>query len=159
MWTYVKRPDRRFTVDIPELTEQLRGLRTAEPFTDGEYPLVLSAGERRAFTANTIYRDPTWRRRDPAGALRVSPYDAQRLGLHDGGLARVTTAAGTAQAVVEISDMMQPGHVSLPNGLGVDHPDHGRVGVAPNELTSVELRDAFAGTPWHKHVPARVEAV
>jgi len=159
VWTYVKRPDRRFTVDIPELTEQLRGLRTAEPFTDGEYPLVLSAGERRAFTANTIYRDPTWRRRDPAGALRVSPYDAQRLGLHDGGLARVTTAAGTAQAVVEISDMMQPGHVSLPNGLGVDHPDHGRVGVAPNELTSVELRDAFAGTPWHKHVPARVEAV
>jgi formate dehydrogenase len=159
VWTYVKRPDRRFTVEIPELTEQLRHLRTAEPFSDGEYPLVLSAGERRAFTANTIYRDPTWRRRDTEGALRISPQDAQHLGLRDGGLARVTTAAGTAEAVVEITDMMQPGHISLPNGLGVDHPDHGRVGVAPNELTSLELRDAFAGTPWHKHVPARVEAV
>jgi hypothetical protein len=34
-----------------------------------------------------------------------------------------------------------------------------RVGVAPNELTTLELRDAFAGTPWHKHVPARVEPV
>ncbi|EUA35662.1 molybdopterin dinucleotide binding domain protein [Mycobacterium xenopi 4042] len=89
----------------------------------------------------------------------MSPQDADRLGLADGAPARVITAAGTAQAVVEITDMMQPGHVSLPNGLGVDHPDHGRVGVAPNDLTSLGWRDAFAGTPWHKHVPARVEAV
>jgi formate dehydrogenase len=53
--------------------------------------------------------------------------------------------------------------VSLPNGLGVDYPDElGRpsvTGVVPNELTASEDRDAFAGTPWHKHVPARVEAV
>ena len=27
---------------------------------------------------------------------------------------------------------------------------HADVGVAPNELTSAELRDPFAGTPWHK---------
>jgi formate dehydrogenase len=58
---------------------------------------------------------------------------------------------------------MQPGHVSLPNGFGVDHVDSdGRAvvpGVAPNELTSAQWRDAFAGTPWHKHVPARVERV
>ena len=32
-------------------------------------------------------------------------------------------------------------------------------GVAPNELTAVEDRDWLAGTPWHKHVPARIEAV
>jgi anaerobic selenocysteine-containing dehydrogenase len=160
VWSYVKRPDRRFTVDIPELVGQLGDLRAAEPaWGSEEYPLVLSAGERRAFTANTIYRDPTWRRRDHAGALRVSPQDAEHLGLTDGGVARVITASGTAQAVVEVTDMMQPGHISLPNGLGVDHPDHGRVGVAPNELTSLELRDAFAGTPWHKHVPARVEPI
>jgi hypothetical protein len=31
--------------------------------------------------------------------------------------------------------------------------------VAPNELTSLEDRDPFVGTPWHKHVPARVERV
>ena len=31
------------------------------------------------------------------------------------------------------------------------------VGVAPNELTASEDRDWFAGTPWHKHVRARVE--
>jgi hypothetical protein len=59
--------------------------------------------------------------------------------------------------------MMQPGHVSLPNGLGVDYPteDGGRerTGVATNTLTSARYRDALAGTPWHKYVPARIEAV
>ena len=57
---------------------------------------------------------------------------------------------------------MQPGHVSLPNGLGLDYPGAaGRVttGVAPNELTASEDRDWLAGTPWHKHVPARIEAL
>ena len=60
---------------------------------------------------------------------------------------------------VEVSDRMQPGHVSLPNGLGLDYPDAGATGVAPNELTAGEDRDSFAGTPWHKHTPARVEAL
>jgi small-conductance mechanosensitive channel len=32
-------------------------------------------------------------------------------------------------------------------------------GVPPNELTSIDARDPFAGTPWHKFVPARVEAL
>jgi anaerobic selenocysteine-containing dehydrogenase len=57
--------------------------------------------------------------------------------------------------------MMQPGHVSLPNGLGLDHTDeHGaehKPGVSPNELTSLHHRDWLAGTPWHKYVPARIE--
>ena len=59
--------------------------------------------------------------------------------------------------------MMQAGHVSLPNGMGVVYTDASgrtaRVGVAPNELTASEDRDFLAGTPWHKHVPARVEAI
>jgi len=32
-------------------------------------------------------------------------------------------------------------------------------GIAPNERTHVEDRDPFVGTPWHKHVPARIERV
>jgi len=59
--------------------------------------------------------------------------------------------------------MMQAGHVSLPNGLGLDYPNESgkreSAGVAPNELTASEHRDKFAGTPWHKLVPARVEAL
>ena len=73
---------------------------------------------------------------------------------------RVVTKRGSAEAVVELSDTLQAGHISLPNGLGLDYPDAaGRSvhGVAPNELTASEDRDWLAGTPWHKHVAARVE--
>ena len=58
---------------------------------------------------------------------------------------------------------MRPGYISLPNGFGLDYPggdgDALPVGVAPNELTDAADRDWFAGTPHHKHVPARIEAV
>jgi hypothetical protein len=165
VWAYVAHPDKRIALAIPSLLGQLRALpASASPgYTTPELPLVLSAGERRSSTANTIIRDPAWRKRDAAGALRVSPADAAALGLSDGGRARITTAAGSAEALVEVTDSMLPGHVSLPNGQGVDYPgEDGKpvlTGVPINELTSLQWRDPIAGTPWHKHVPARVEAV
>ena len=138
--------------------------RDEEPsLRDPAFPFVLSAGERRTTTANTIFRDPAWRKKDGDGALRMNPTDAARLGVADGGRVRVTTKRGSVETVVEITDTLQPGHVTLPNGLGLDYPDeNGRTamhGVAPNELTASEDRDWLAGTPWHKHVRARVEAI
>ena len=94
----------------------------------------------------------------PSDFLRMSPDDAQKLGLDSGGTARITTEAGTALAPVEVTERMQPGHVSLPNGYGLDNEDGVREGVATNDLTSVKHRDPFAGTPFHKYVPARIEA-
>ncbi|GAA4592672.1 hypothetical protein GCM10023194_55030 [Planotetraspora phitsanulokensis] len=99
----------------------------------------------------------------PSGTLRISPADAASLGLTGGAMARVTTRTGSVEVPVEIHDGLQPGHVSLPNGLGLSYPgpDGAPVvtGAAPNELTAAGDRDPYAGTPWHKHVPARVEAV
>ncbi len=120
-----------------------------------DFPLVLSAGERRGFTANTIVRDPSWRKQDAQGALRISPSDAQRFAVAHGGQAKVSTARGSAVVTVEVSETMRSGHISLPNGMGLESGD----GVAPNTLTSLQDQDPFVGTPWHKYVPARVEAV
>jgi formate dehydrogenase len=163
-WNYVDKPDHRINLAIPELLEELAGLRAEpEPSADDDYPFVLTAGSRRAFSANTIFRDPDWRKLDRGGALHMSPADAERLGVADGSRVAVTTKRGRAEVEVEVTDAMQPGHIILPNGYGVSYPDEdGRpvvVGVAPNELTSSEDRDWFAGTPWHKHVRARVEAL
>jgi anaerobic selenocysteine-containing dehydrogenase len=161
-WRRVRTPDGRVQLAIPELLDEVDALRQP-PAIDEAYPFVLSAGERRSFTANTIFRDPAWRKRDAEGALRVSPEDAGRLGLMDGGRARLTTRRASVEVVVEVSETMQPGHVSLPNGLGVDYPtlEGGPLtaGVAPNELTAAEDRDWLAGTPWHKHVPAQLAAL
>ena len=56
--------------------------------------------------------------------------------------------------------MMQPGHISLPNGMGVTYPGgEDVVGVALNSLTSGARRDKFFGSPWHKNVPARIEVL
>ena len=92
----------------------------------------------------------------------MSSVDAGRLAVHDDDLVRVTTRRGHAVVPVEVTDRMRSGHISLPNGFGlqVTGPD-GRVrtGVAPNELTASEDRDEWAGTPHHKNVPARVEKV
>lgn len=156
---------------LPDLLEELVRLAD-EPAraADAEFPFVLSAGERRSFTANTIIRDPAWRKKDAAGALRLHPDDAQRLGVVTGQALRLTTRRGSLVVPVEVSDSMQPGHIALPNGLGVSYPraegaaSDGAgattaVGVAPNELTAAEDRDPFVGTPWHKYVPARLEPV
>jgi anaerobic selenocysteine-containing dehydrogenase len=159
-WKRVKTDDGKIQLDIPELRAMLDSLSTdaVRPPSDPEFPLVLSAGERRSFTANTIFRDNTWRKKDTDGALRVSPSDAESLGLIDGGRARVTTRRGSVEVAVEVNDRMRAGHMSLPNGMGVGTSDN-VAGVAPNELTDSSWCDPIAGTPFHKHVPARVEAI
>ncbi len=161
-WDRVTDDDGRIELAVAELFDELRGLAAEEPpGREAEFPFLLSAGERRSYTANTIYRDPAWRKKDREGALRMCAADAERLGLADGDRARLTTRRGTAEVAVAISERMRSGHVSLPNGLGLDYPDaegeRRAAGVAPNELTRSEDRDRIAGTPWHKSVPARIE--
>lgn len=163
-WRRMATPDGKIRFDVPEMLEEFATLASEQlPGADAAFPFVLSAGERRTSTANTIFRDPAWRKKDAAGALRINPDDAARLGVGDGGRVRVTTRRGSVETLVEVTDTLLPGHVSLPNGLGLDYPEPGgstvATGVAPNELTASEDRDWLAGTPWHKHVRARVEAV
>ena len=125
--------------------------------------MLLSAGERRAYTANTVLRNSAWRRRDFDGGLRISAADAQNLHLNDGDWARLITASGEARIRVDISDRMSSGHVSLPNGYGLDNGiaanQVSRTGTATNELTASQHRDCFAATPWHKLIPARIERI
>jgi anaerobic selenocysteine-containing dehydrogenase len=154
--------DRRIALELPEMLAELAAIDSGPvTHTSDAFPIVLSVGERRAFTANDIFRDPAWRKQDADGRLRISSEDAARVGLTDGGRALVSTARGSAEAVVEVSAAMQPGHASLPNGFGLasTDADGNRIvtGVAPNSLTSSGWRDEFAGTPWHKHVPANIE--
>ena len=162
-WSMVRTDDGKVHAEIPELLDDLAALGNSptDHRTEG-FPFILSAGERRAFTANTIMRDSAWRKKDPDGALRLSPSDAASLGVINGDKIRITTRGGSAVAPVEVNDTMQDGHISIPNGMGLyaeADGDSDVVGVPPNELTTLDWKDEYAGTPWHKHVPARLEAV
>src|SRR5262249_13831725 len=105
-WRRMETPDRRVNLAIPELLDELARLADSVPITTPAFPFVLSAGERRSSTANTIVRDPAFRKRDSTG-LRMSAADAQRLGVGEGSRVRVVTERGAAEAVVELSDTLQ----------------------------------------------------
>lgn len=162
-WNAIGLPEHRINLHIPELLPELAKLATEVPPRDPEFPFILAAGERRSDTSNTAVRDAAWHRRGRYGTLRIHPEDAAKLGCNDGDVVRVTTRRASLEAPVEITGMMQPGNISLPNGQGLDYRKASgeivRMGVPPNELTDSFQRDAIAGTPWHKYVPAKLERV
>ena len=157
--------DNKVRLAVGEMLDEVETLASLKDLvpSDPALPLLLAAGERRAYTANTIVRDPGWIKKKTVIALAVNPADAQSCGVIEGDEVRLTTQAGSVIVPITIDDRMMQGTLSLPNGLGLLYPDDsGRdvaIGVSPNELTTTGLRDKFLGTPLHKHVPARIEAV
>jgi anaerobic selenocysteine-containing dehydrogenase len=161
-WKFVRHADGKIHLDISEMLDALRALASEPEAKDDAFPLVLTAGERRAYNANTIYRDPAWRREDPEGALKVHPKDALRFGLSTGGRARCESKRGAVEVRVQVTDQVPEGLVTLPHGFGLDYPAGGaRVATGPqlNELTDAADRDPIAGTPFHKSVRVRVRAL
>lgn len=162
-WNFIKHADGKVHLEIPEMLAALKELDATQPAPSTDYPLILVAGERRSYNANTIYRDPAWRKTDPDGALKIHPEDAATLGLENGGLAKCESKRAAAIVRVEINDTLCRGMVTLPHGYGLEHPTQGgkrlRTGVHINELTSAEDRDPIAGTPYHKYIPVRLVAV
>ena len=157
-------PSGKLELGMSEMLQEWNVLKDFNlPARSDEFPFLLVAGERRLYTANTAIRDPAWMKSNNPASLAIHPADGNACGVQDAAQARVVTKRGTADVLVQYDDRMQRGTISLPNGLGLRYPDaSGRlvtVGVAPNELTDIEDRDPWVGTPWHKHVRARLEPI
>ena len=99
----------------------------------------------------------------PRCTLLVHPDDAGRIGLATGDTARVSSRAGTAEALVEVSDEIMPGVVSLPHGWGHGRPGialrvaAGTPGTSVNDLTDETFLDLLSGTSGFSGVPVSVE--
>ena len=136
----------------PEEGQALAQLDPASLVPSADFPLVLSAGQRRLQNANQILRDPAFRQRDPDGALTVHPQDLATLGAADGQWLAVVSARGRLVARAKADETLRPGHVVLPHGYGQAHPDaQGRrqvQGPRVNELTDSAWCDPVAGTPY-----------
>lgn len=161
-WSFIRHRDGRVHLLIPEMIEALQSLPNQTDATSDDFPLILIAGDRRAYNANTIYRDPAWRKEDPDGALHIHPSDAARFGLEDGAIAICESSRGSMEIQIQISDRLLPGVVSLPHGYGLDYPDATgkRILHGPliNLLTDAKHCDPISATPFHKHVPVRLKA-
>jgi len=162
-WQAIGMKDHKINLHIPEMLAELNTIGDGLHTADADFPYILSAGERRTETANTAVRDAGWFKKDLFAPLRISAADAEKLGCTTGDVVRLSTRRRSAEVQVEISQMMQSGHISLPNGTGIDYTkadgETVRAGLAPNEFTDQTRRDFLAGTPWHKHIPANIEKV
>jgi anaerobic selenocysteine-containing dehydrogenase len=95
----------------------------------------------------------------------VSTTDANRLGLRNGGRARIANGQRTIEVEVEVSDDMMPGVVSLPHGWGHDQPGTrmaiagARPGANLNALLDETLRDPLSGNAVLAGVPVTIQAL
>jgi anaerobic selenocysteine-containing dehydrogenase len=96
--------------------------------------------------------------------LHIHPDDAERLGLADGGTARVSSAAGSLEAPVETTEDIMPGVISIPHGWG--HGAAGvRMGVASahagvnsNVLADESMVEPLSGNAVLNGIPVEVSA-
>jgi anaerobic selenocysteine-containing dehydrogenase len=97
--------------------------------------------------------------------LLIHPEDAATAGIVDGGVARVTSEAGSLEVPVEVSDEMRPGVVSLPHGWGHDKPGtrmsvaREHAGVNNNVLAPGTFVDVPSGNAAVNGIPVEVGPV
>jgi anaerobic selenocysteine-containing dehydrogenase len=106
---------------------------------------------RRTATNNTWMNDLTsLRSRVGPPTLLMHPDDARARGLAAIKRVKITAATGTVIALLELTDELRPGVVSLPFGHG---------GVRVNDLTNDQRIDAIGGTAGLSGVTVTVSAI
>ncbi|MET4898596.1 molybdopterin-dependent oxidoreductase [Sphingomonadaceae bacterium jetA1] len=121
-----------------------------------DWPLTLNTGRYRdhwhSMTRTGLAPKLARHRAEPL--VEVHPDDAARLGLADGGLARVRTPQGDSLYRVCTSDAQRSGELFVP----IHWTDHtssgGRTGLLPRPLA-----DPISGQPGFKSTPAAIAAV
>ncbi|HEX6311308.1 MAG TPA: molybdopterin-dependent oxidoreductase [Acidimicrobiia bacterium] len=96
--------------------------------------------------------------------MHVHPDDAARVGIVAGELARVSSRTGVVEVVVEVTDAIMPGVISIPHGWGHDADGStlsvaaARPGVNSNVLADGELFDPLSGNAVLNGIPVTVSA-
>ena len=148
---------RQIVDDMPRLRREM------EASSPGERLLLI--GRRNLRTSNSFMHNlPSLVKGRDRCTLQVSTRDAARIGLEEGGFARVTSRVGSLVAPVEITDDLMPGVVSLPHGWGHDAEGtwlsvaKAHAGVNANRLTDNQAYDAASGTAVLFGTPVSVES-
>jgi len=148
----------------PLLVEDVARLRAALDARSAGDDLVL-VGRRHLRSNNSWMHNVEALAKGPERCtLLVNPHDATRLGLADGGRARVRSRVGEVTAPVVVSDEIRPGVVSLPHGFGHDADGaqlavaHRHAGVNSNLLADETLIDALSGNAVLNGIPVEVSA-
>ena len=163
-WELIRHKDKKLHLEIPELLKWLDDLpqqAERQSHQERKYPFNLIAGERRSYNANSIIRNPEWRKTDVEGALKINPEDALQYGIQSGDWIRCTSKAGEVQIKAWVTDEVPQNLLSMPHGYGFTYPnqDEKTRGALVNVLTSSEDCDPLAKTPYHKNVRVQIEKI
>ncbi len=141
--------------DIPRLEAEL-GMHV-----NGQMVLI---GRRQLRSNNSwMHNLPALVKGKDRCTVQVHPTDAERLGLAEGGSARVSSSSGELVVPVEITDEIMPGVVSIPHGWGHDSPGNRmavaaeHAGVNSNLLAPVDI-DVPSGNAVLNGIPVEVTA-
>jgi anaerobic selenocysteine-containing dehydrogenase len=153
----------RVRLDDPDAVEEIRRLVSANGAA-AEFPLRL-IGMRELRSHNSwMHNAPLLMRGGRTHALRMNPDDARDAGIADGEPARISSAAGSVEAPVEVTDDMSRGTVALPHGWGHNGGwslanEAGGVNVNLLAPSGVDALERLAGMAHLNGIPVRVEAV
>jgi anaerobic selenocysteine-containing dehydrogenase len=160
----LRTPSGKVELAPPELLADLDRLKEAMRAVDEDGLLLV--GRRHLRSNNSWMHNVSVLMKGKARCtLQMHPEDATRVGVVDGGNARITSRVGSVVAVVELTNDIRPRVVSLPHGWG--HGVRGtkmtiaaeRAGVNSNVLTDEDQMDPLSGTSVLNGIPVRVEAV
>lgn len=97
--------------------------------------------------------------------LMISEIDAEKLGLQQGDLAKLSSRVGSITLPVVVTAEIMPGVVSVPHGWGHDRNGSAlrvaqkRPGVSVNDITDNQIADDLTGMAIINGVPVNVVAV
>lgn len=133
-----------------------------ERWVDAPRAALVMIGRRHLRSNNSwMHNLPVLTKGPRRATLKVHPDDAAARGLVDGAPVRLKNAAGEVEVVLELSDEMMPGVVSLPHGFGHQRPGT-RLSVArdvpgPNANALVAEVEPVLGTTISNGVPVEIE--
>ena len=123
--------------------------RPPEELPDADYPFLLTTGRRFAHyhTRTMTGRCPSLHKEFPEPHAQMHYLDAQRLGISDGGLAKVVSRRGEVITPVRPGDIVPQGAIFM---------DFHFAKANPNELLGTSL-DPISKTPDYKVCAVRIE--
>jgi anaerobic selenocysteine-containing dehydrogenase len=157
----IKLAPAEFVGDVPRLRERM----VDWPRTNGDRGLVL-IGRRHLRSNNSwMHNSDRLMSGEERCTLQMHPAAAAARAHAGGDTVTVTSAAGSIDVPVDVTDEVMPGVVSMPHGFG-----HGRPGVqlrvaaahagaSANDITDEHFLDALCGTAALSGVPVQVTAV
>jgi anaerobic selenocysteine-containing dehydrogenase len=166
-WEQVRTDDGKVVLNPPLILDMFRRLEIPADTdfrTNRQYPFVLQTGERTDYNANTVHRDPAWRKKQRDSYLRMHEDVARDLGVANGERVHLVTEHGEALVPALVTDDIYPGNLSMPHGYGLlwENDESGKlepVGTNVQALISAQHRDPLTGIPYHKYIPANVRKV